>query len=188
MNKLIILAGFLLILTACSNQPASVKQYYRLADYHKVNRDIENNQHQSVTINRPKAFSILAGRPMVATKDDGALVQLSYHYWLESPTILIHEALKNWAGQHWQQVVTSAGYNDRHQRLDSQIMAFEKDGNQAKVSMNFKLSGPDGEILLDKTFTQNLSIQGETYSHFVKAINLAISNILDQLSESIDRL
>lgn len=188
MNKLIIIIGCLLFFSACSNQPATVKQYYRLTTDYDSSQAINNTSLPSVVISRPKAFSILAGRPMVATKQDGALVQLNYHYWLESPTILLHESLKTWATQHWQQIKTSAAFNDQHPRLDSQILAFEKNGNQAKVAINFNLSDPDGKTLLDKTLTQNLTIEGETYSHFVRTMNLAVSNILDDLSQSINQL
>ncbi len=125
---------------------------------------------------------------MVATKNDGALVQLNNHNWLDSPTILLHHSLKTWAEQHWKNIQTSAAFNARHQRLDSQILAFEKDGNQAKVSVHFLLSDVDGQTILDQTFEQNLTIEGEGYSQFVQTINRAVGRILNDLSQAIDSI
>ncbi|KAA3638540.1 MAG: hypothetical protein DWP95_12400, partial [Proteobacteria bacterium] len=189
MKTIIALTFILLTLTACGNQQASIKQYYRI----NADQDISlSTSHQSlrasVVISRPKALSILGGRPMVATKTDGALVQLNNHYWLESPTILLHDTLKNWAEHHWQHIQTSAAFNERHDRLDTQILAFEKDGKYAKVSLQFVLTDADGHILIDQTLTQNLTIQGDGYAHFVQSINLAVTHILSDLNQTLNSL
>lgn len=188
MNKLVILFASFLLFTACSNQPAAVKKYYRLTSLENSHRVINPEKRASVVITRPKAFSILAGRPMVATQNDGALVQLNYHLWLESPTLLLHQTLKNWAETHWQLAQTSAAFNEQHERLDSQILAFEKDGNRAKVSIHFVLTAVDGRVLLDQTLSQNLPVQGDGYAQFVQAINRALNQILTDLSAAISNL
>ncbi len=188
MNKLITLTMVLLFFTACSNQPAKVKQYYRLSADYDISQNTQKNKRQSVVISRPKAMGILGGRPMVATKKDGALVQLNNHYWLESPSILLHHSLTKWAEQHWQHIQTNAGFNEKHQRLDSEILAFEKDGNQVKVSLKFILNDVDGRLLFNQTYRQNLTIQGEGYAQFVQTVNLAVKRILDALSQTLDKL
>ena len=83
---------------------------------------------------------------------------------------------------------TNGALNAQHQRLQSQILAFEKDGKLAKVSINFRLMNSEGETLFEQTFTQNVSIQGETYSHFVKAMNKGVQSILNDFSESLSQL
>jgi ABC-type uncharacterized transport system auxiliary subunit len=188
MNKLMILIASLLLFSACSNQPAKVKKYYRLGNLESTQPTTSHSLRTSVIISRPKALSILAGRPMVATQADGALVQLNDHYWLESPTLLLQQHLKNWAQNHWQQVQTNAPFNERHERLDSQIMAFEKDGKLAKVSLHFELVSVDGTVLLDQTFSRSLSIHGEGYVQFVETINRALNLILTDLSVAITNL
>lgn len=186
MKALISTLFIVLMVSACSNKAPSIKQYYRLSPDYAI--ATPESKRSSVVIPRPKTLGILAGRPMVATKQDGALVQLNNHYWLESPTVLLHTTLKDWAQQHWQQIQISAAFDERHERLDSKILAFEKNGNQANVSLQFILRNANGELLFDKTFQQNQTIQGDGYAHFVTAINLAVSAILNKLSQELDNL
>ncbi|GAA4818048.1 hypothetical protein GCM10011365_12040 [Marinicella pacifica] len=188
MNKLIILATSLLLLSACSNQPAVVKKYYRLSSLDNSQLSLSPEKRPSVVITRPKGMSILAGRPMVATVEDGALVQLNHHYWLESPTLLVQQILSQWAEQHWQQIKTHVAFDKPIERLDSEILAFEKDGNQAKVSLHFILTAADGHIILDQTLSRQLTISGEGYAGFVHSINNAVNQILTDLSEAINNL
>jgi|SRR5690554_5873318 len=188
MKTLISILFILLILGGCSNKAPSIKQYYRLSPDYPGTIISTDNKRDSVVIARPRTFSILGGRPMVATKDDGALVQLNNHYWLESPTVLLHVILKDWAQQHWQHIHTSAAFDERHDRLESKILAFEKDGNQAKVTLQFILRNGDGRLLLDQTYQQSLTIQGDGYAHFVKTMNLAISHILEELNGALAQL
>ena len=178
-----------IVLSACSNRAANIKQYYRLNPDTTVTQTKTNpdDRREAVLISRPTTLGILGGRPMVATQSDGALVQLNNHYWLESPTVLLHRILIEWADNHWQQIKTQAAYNAAIDRLDTTLLAFEKDGQQAKVSLQFVLRNNDGDILLNKTWQQNQTIEGDNYAGFVAAINQAVGLILNKLNQTIDK-
>jgi len=179
-----------ILLSACSNQAPNIKQYYRLkADFESSEiNSTADDKRTTVLISRPKTLGILGGRPMVATKSDGALVQLNNHYWLESPTVLLHNNLVNWAENHWQNVTMNAAFDARLDRLDTTLLAFEKDGQQAKVSIQFVLHDSQGSELLNQTWQQNQTINGDSYAEFVSSINQAVSHILLELSRAIKQL
>jgi len=124
---------------------------------------------------------------MVATKSNGALVQLNNHYWLESPTVLLHNNLVHWAEKHWQNIKTNAAYDERLDRLDTTLLAFEKDGQQAKVKIQFILHNSNGDTLFKQTWQQSQVIKGDTYADFVASINLAVGQILNKLSQAIQQ-
>ena len=114
-----------LLLNACGNQKTTAKKYHRLqVDSHQTAPS--QLREDTLVIKRPKALSILGGRPMVATQEDGSLVQLSHHFWLDSPKILLQDILRSWATGHWQTVTYQVPSNQPHKVLDSRILAFEK--------------------------------------------------------------
>ncbi len=170
-------------LSACSNKQAKTKKYYRLSP----TTEFATTQLKPITlvIKRPKALSILGGRPMVATKEDGSLVQLSHNFWLESPKVLLQDKLKNWASAQWLNVSYQLPAGETHQILDTRILAFEKRQTNAVVSLEFTLYDHDDKLLYNKQFNAQESIKGEGFMAFTKALSTALSSILNQLAAEI---
>lgn len=186
MNKLsqtLLVLTALLILNACSNSKTQSKKYFRI----NSNQMAVTEQQKPLTlvVKRPTALSILGGRPMVATKEDDSLVQLSNHFWIESPKVLLQDILKSWAQGQWQQVSTQTPHQQPHQILNTRILAFEKNMTQAKVALEFNLYDEENHLLISEQFTQIETLDGDGYKAFARAIGKAIDAILNQFSDKL---
>lgn len=186
MNKLTricTLLAVLLTLNACSNNKTHTKKYFRINSQQMI--ESQAKKPMTLVVKRPTALSILGGRPMVATQEDQSLVQLSNHFWLESPKVLLQDILKRWALGHWQQVSTQTPHQQPHQILNTRILAFEKNMNQAKVVLEFNLYDEDNHLLISEQITQIEALEGDGYKAFAKAIGKAIDAILNQFSDKL---
>ena len=183
MIRTLLLFVALVVGTACSNQAAQTKQYHRLAV--TLPSADQPTQAGVLVVKRPEALSILGGRPMVATQDNGALIQLSHNFWLESPKILIHDVLMNWASSHWQSVSKQTPYGSPFQQLDTRILAFEKNGDQIHLTLAFKLTDEKQQTLLEKTIDHQASIQGPGHAAAAKAMGLAVAAALSELGAAL---
>ena len=173
-----------LLLNACGNQKTTAKKYHRL--HVDINPPAQAQlREDTLVIKRPKALSILGGRPMVATQEDGSLVQLSHHFWLDSPKILLQDTLKTWASSHWQTVSYQVPSNQPHKVLDSRILAFEKQQNQANVAIEFLLYNEEYQLVFNQTLSQSKTMDGEGYRAYVRASVAAVEAILTDLQEQL---
>ncbi|WP_395374343.1 ABC-type transport auxiliary lipoprotein family protein [Marinicella sp. W31] len=169
--------------TACASTSSPVRMHYRL----QPTEFSSTQQHSStVLIPEPKARGILGNRPMVATDANGALVQLDYNFWLESPRKLLHETITQWAEQRFKEVMPGRAYKKENLRLESEITAFEKKQNQAVVGIKFLLKDASGNTLLRKTYQHNQALSGEGYADFANGISEAIRLILSNLEQDIN--
>jgi ABC-type uncharacterized transport system auxiliary subunit len=173
----------LTVLTACGNQVAQSKKYFRINSSDPVM--LTERRPLTVVVKRPKALSILGGRPMVATREDDSLVQLSHHFWLESPKVLLQDVFKKWATGHWQAVSYQEPAETTYQVLESRILAFEKQQHMAVVRLEFLLYDQDRNLLLSQEFSSNKAIEGEGYRAFARAIGQAVDQVLTELSDEL---
>lgn len=184
-SKIFTVTLIMLAMAACSNKVAQSKKYFRIPV--PVSTTSEQTELKNITlvIKRPKALSILGGRPMVATQDDESLVQLSHHFWIESPKVMLQDILKNWAAKRWQSVSYQTPNSEPYQILDSRIISFEKRQGKAKIAIEFTLYNEDYQIIYDQQFEQTQVLEGDGYRAFSKAVGKAIATILDQLSQQL---
>lgn len=186
-NRILLLLLILtLLLGACSNKKATSKKYYRLNPV--TNTTVVASKDQTLVIKRPTALSILGGRPMVATQADGSLVQLSHHFWLESPKVLLQDWLLAWARPMWSQVSTQVPAGQNHQVLFTRILAFEKQQDQAKVKLEFSLYDQNNQLLFNQQLAHQETIQSDGYQGFVKAINQALNAVMTQLAAQLNHV
>ncbi len=176
---------FVLLCSACGIKKSQTRKHFRLT---ATAQTINHSELKpiSLVIKRPKALSILGGRPMVATQADGSLVQLSHNFWLESPKVLLQDRFKQWAENHWQSVSYQTPTEGNHQILDSRILAFEKNQLQAKVSIEFLLYDADHHLIFNQQFTATENMQGEGFRAFALAISQALDSILEQLHKQLN--
>ncbi len=181
--KSILLLILIINLYACSSKQAQTKKYFRI----ESNAIITSATTKPITlvVKRPTALSILGGRPMVATQDDQSLVQLSNHFWLESPKVLLHDIIKNWAKLQWQTVSVQTPYQTDHHILTTRILAFEKNQNLSNVALEFSLYDAENALLFNKSYSHSETIDGEGYKAFSKAISRSVDAILNQLSDEL---
>jgi len=121
----------------------------------------------------------------VATEANGALVQLDYNFWLESPRKLVHEKLTQWAEQRYTRAMPDKANQKPYLRLESEITAFEKRQNSAAVSIIFIVKNNQGQTLHRKTYEKNQPLDGEGYDAFARAVSTAIQNLLQNLEVDI---
>lgn len=179
MKKLSLIA-ISILLVACSQQSSKLKQYHRLESQYQA---AENHDKQAglLWIKKPAAYSILGGRPMVASLDDGSLVQASQNLWLETPKILLQAELYNWAKYNWQQSTTEKPAGNDYFTLKSQIVAFEKRQQTATISIEFTLLKPNREVLKRQTLSAEQNFNDNSFSSFAHAMGKALQEILQQL-------
>jgi ABC-type uncharacterized transport system auxiliary subunit len=177
--------SMVLIFSACSSKKAQTKKYFRLAAVEPTTLQTDNKRPLTLVVKRPKALSILGGRPIVATQADSSLVQLSHNFWLESPKVLLQDRIRQWAENHWQTVSYQTPSNQPHQILESRILAFEKNQDQATATMEFSLYDEDSQLLFSQQFNATENITEDNYRAFVKALSLAVENIFAQLSAQL---
>ncbi len=175
----------LLLISACSNKKAQSKKYFRMAPYTSTVVVAEPSP-LTLVVKRPKALSILGGRPIVATQADGSLVQLSHNFWLESPKVLLQDRIKYWATNQWQHVAYQVPNNDEHVILESRILAFEKNQDQAMAELEFKLYDANNRLLSNHRLSASKTITEEGYKAFTQAITAAVDDILHQLKLAMD--
>lgn len=180
---MLILMVSLLVLTGCSNQVAQSKKYFRIKTI-EFNEAAEK-RNLTLVVKRPKALSILGGRPMVATRDDDSLVQLSHHFWLESPKVLLQDIFNQWASGHWHKVSFQEPANEAYQVLESRILAFEKQQQSARLSIEFQLYDQDRLLLFSRQLSHNQVIDGEGYRAFARAIGQALEQVLKELAHEL---
>lgn len=173
----------LLIITlmqgACSQKAAQVKKYYRL--------DVaaESVNHSPVEgvlwVKRPEALGVLGNRPMVVTDPNGALQQLSFHHWIDSPKILLHHTLVSHAQQHWElaQGGKPAGFD--HTELVTQILSFEKNEGDAELTIKFTWYDAEGAQLKQQLLSSRQPITTDNYAGFADAMQGALADVLSQL-------
>ena len=186
MNRLSILLSLILamlLLSGCGNQVAQSKKYFRIKTADTTSLSAANPL--VLVVKRPKALSILGGRPMVATRDDDSLVQLSHHFWLESPKVLLQDIFKRWAAGHWQSVSYQEPADAEYQVLESRILAFEKQQQSALVHLEFQLYDQDRNLILNREISHSQVIEGEGYQAFARAIGRAIDAVLQDLSHEL---
>ena len=172
----------IVLLSACASSSSPVRMHYRLQP---MDFSAQQQFQSTLLVIEPKAQGILGNRPMVATDANGALVQLDYNFWLESPRKLLHEKITQWAEQHFSEVMPGKAYKRPSLRLASEIIAFEKKQSQAMVSIKFLLSDASGTTLLRKTYEHSETIIGEDYASFANGISKAIRQILTNLHQDI---
>lgn len=171
------------ILVNCSSTQNRARMHYRLGDI-----EWKSDAQQlggNVRIDQPKAMGILGNRPMVATNDQGALIQLDYNFWLDSPKKLIHKKLLEWAEKHYQSVIFDRTPHNNMTVIRTEILALEKRKDQAVLSLGFLINHEFKKFHFHKTYTHSITIEGNYYADFASAITQALVNILQELNKDI---
>jgi len=183
-KTLLLILTITLYLGACSSQKNQTKKYFRLTESPSTVHP--NLKPITLVVKRPQALSILGNRPIVATQNDGSLIQLSRNFWLESPKILLQDRIKQWAEKHWQTVNVQKPLGTTHQILETRILAFEKKQNQALATLEFFLYDANNQLLFNQKFSITENITEDNYQSFAKAMSIAIESILEQLNHKLN--
>ncbi len=159
-----------LLITSCSS--GSKKQFQKL--YYRFPEPQALHLTIPLTIKKPTALGIFANRPLVAVDSTGALKQMNYSFWLESPKVLLNNYLHTLFNT--EQTTSEQSYT-----LLTHILRFEKQQDLAVVAINFKLISPVGKVNFDKTYEQQLQANDKSVSQFVKNIGLLLQQTTTDL-------
>ena len=183
-KTLIFILSIALLFSACSNKKSQSRKYFRLAAAAPITAKTAVKPI-TLVVKRPRALSILGGRPIVATQADNSLVQLSHNFWLESPKVLLQDRIKQWAEHHWQTVSYQTPSDTAHQILETRILAFEKNQNQAVADIEFLFYDEDNRLIYNQQIHATEELAEDNYKAFVKAMSLAIESIFNQMSDQL---
>ena len=187
-KTLLLVCIFAFLFNACSSNKAQTKKYYRLTvPITSATVDHTKLKPLTLVVKRPTALSILGNRPIVATKEDQSLIQLSQNFWLESPKVLLQDRIKQWAQHHWQAVSYQTPSTTTHQTLETRILAFEKNQNQAIAALEFFLYDNNKQLIFNQRFNAIENITEDNYPAFVNAISLAIESIFTQFNHQLNQ-
>jgi ABC-type uncharacterized transport system auxiliary subunit len=172
--RILILLLTSLVLFSCSSggKKQFQKLYYRFPEPQSIETPLP------LTIKKPTALGIFANRPLVAVDSSGALKQMNYSFWLESPKVLF----KNYLNSLFKQ---NESINEESYTLITHILKFEKQQDLAKVKINFKLISPEGTVTLDKIYEEQLQANDKSVGQFVKNIGKLLEKISQELAKDI---
>jgi len=162
----------IITLTSCSlgSKKIADKLYYRFSEPLMI------MANSDFSVQRPTAMGILANRPMVAQKSDGALLQLNHSFWIDSPKLL----LQNYLIKSFN---VSPEHHDR--TLKTNILKFEKKGQNSLVSIAFTLVDSENNTLFQKTYSQQQELSENTMSAFVDSVSKSLAIIIKALAEDL---
>jgi uncharacterized lipoprotein YmbA len=172
--RVLIIVLLSLIASSCSS--GSKKQFQKL--YFRFPEPLALNLVKPVIIKKPSALGIFANRPLVAVDSTGALKQMNYSFWLESPKVLLQNYLTLLFGDE----ITS---DEPSYQLLTNILKIEKHQDIAILAINFKLLSPTGQIEFDKTFEKQLKASDLSVGLFVKNIGILLEQISAELYEEL---
>ncbi len=168
------LVSLLLIfaLSSCSSGSKKIadKLYYRFGEAHMVMTKSDFN------VPRPTAMGILGNRPMVAQKEDGALLQLNHNFWIDSPKIL----LQNYLIKSF-----NVSPEPHDKALKATILKLEKKGQTSQVSIAFTLVDSDNNTLFEKTYSRQQELPENTMSAFVASVSQSLELITQALAKEL---
>ncbi len=169
----ILLSLFLIsTLTSCSlgSKKIADKLYYRFNEPQVI------MANPDFSVQRPTAMGILGNRPMVAQKADGALLQLSHNFWIDSPKILLQNYLVK---------TFNVSPEQQDKTLKATILKLEKKGQTSQVSISFTLIDGDNNTLFQKTYSQQQELSENSMSAFVASVSKSLAEITQALAQEL---
>lgn len=170
--KTLSLIALIFLLSGCvsSGKKPADKLYYRFPEATIV------TTNKKIKIKRPAALGILGNRPMVVQNNDGALLQMQHHFWLDSPKVLLQNYLEDSFGK----------FNNPEFILYSTFLKFEKNQNGAVVSIRFELKDTNNKLVFNKTYDFTEAYDGNDISGFATSARHLVVRIVNQLIKDIE--
>ncbi len=161
----------ILLISACSSsgKKATEKLYYRFPEASNV---VDKN----IVAKRPTAMGIIGNRPMVVQDSEGALKQMHYNFWLDSPKVLLHNYLLKIFPSSSQEVELI---------LNSQILKLEKKQSLAILEIKFIATNLQGIPVLNKTYILESSLESNSIPNFAKSIGKMLEQMVAQLAQDL---
>jgi len=182
----LVLTALLLMLAGCGGTPRK-DTFYRLPD---SGAGAPTSAASGAVIYVPPftADGLHGERALIYAHDDGtALEQYTYHYWVDSPRLLLQQALTERlraGGAH--RVVTSPSPESRY-TVRGRIRKLERRGASAEVALEFELLSAATEVPeFVRVYTRSMPLGDDTMSTCAKALGEAAQDVLASLVTDLE--
>ena len=187
-RALALLMAGMLALTGCGGTPKK-DTFYRLPEV-AGSGTIKVDDGPLLYIPPLEADGLHGERALVYAHDDGTtLEQYTYHYWVDSPRVLLQQAL---AGKlrETHRVVTSASADARY-ILRGRILRFERQGNDtrasADVALEFELVAADSDsVEFARAYTRSVALTDDAMGTSAGALGEAAQDVLANLVSDLE--
>ncbi len=184
----VVLLSALVLISGCGKrQSLTDKHYYRWQPDLSWVKPMPEMQQEPLYIPRAQALGVVGSRPILARADDGSLVQMHHHFWLDSPRVMWQNTLLEWASrkQGWAEVRAIKPIHPNHFTLLSTLLALEKDGNTAHLALRIELLDASKQLRYQATFKRQAQLSENSIGAFVAAINGLSAAILQEMDTGI---
>lgn len=181
------LAMVLVGLGGCSQPPVPPDTFYRL----EVPPPVPGQARIAGTlaVERFSTDALLAGRPIVhrAAEPPHELVEYHYHFWTQSPTLMLRDALVDYlrAAGAAPMVITPEHRVDADYQLTGTIKRLEKiDGRPPKVVLELELALRERtgtRLVLLKTYRVDVPAADDTVAAAVLALDTALGRMFGEV-------
>lgn len=184
--------GAVLFLGACSQPPVPKDSFYRLEADLPQRQFAEPPLPGVVEISRFSADGVINERALAYTDPDGKLQQYSYHYWVESPTQLVQDALVRAFRESGAAVraVTPAMRLRPHYLMQGKLHRFEQvmQGESARAVVELEVSltqARDGALILLETYRVERPARDDSVRAAVNALRAAVADLTARLLDDL---
>jgi ABC-type uncharacterized transport system auxiliary subunit len=186
--------GLLVLAAGCLGGPGPADHFYRLAASAPAHPLAAPRLEGTVEVERFLADGVIAERPLLFARRDAPneVVQQRYHYWTESPTSLLQEALvgflrqANLAGT----VVTPQLGVQPDWVVRGRIVRFERltggGAPVAIVALELSLTRAGGKLVHVDTYRAERPVAGEGEQAVVDALAGGVAEIYGRFVADID--
>jgi ABC-type uncharacterized transport system auxiliary subunit len=182
-------AALLVSLTACGGTPHK-DTFYRLPDLSSGDTAVDVSSGAIVYLPPFEADGLHGERALVYAHDDGtALEQYTYHYWVDSPRVLLQQALaERLRGAH--RVVTTPSAEATY-TLRGRIRKFERHagarGATAEVSLEFELLSADTELAeFVRAYQRSVPLADDGVNTCASALGQAAQDVLANFATDLE--
>ncbi len=183
------LAVFLTVVVAGCHKRTLVadKQYYPLnPDLGWVSPALKARP-VPLYVPRAQALGVVGSRPILARADDGSLVQMRHHFWLDSPRVMWQNVALDWATrtQLWPETRSIKPLDPHHDTLWLTLLALHKDKNTAVIRLRVEWLDENRTQRYQATFTRQQKLPDGSIGAFVAAINHMSEAIVREMDADI---
>lgn len=136
---------------------------------------------------RAEALGVVGSRPILARANDGSLVQMRHHFWLDSPRVMWQNVALDWATRTglWPETRSIKPLNPHHDTLWLTLLALHKDKNTAVIRLRAEWLDENRKQRYQATFTRQQKLPDNSVGAFVAAINRMSEAIVREMDADI---
>ena len=184
-----------LLLGACSQPPVPKDSFYRLQTGAPQRQFAEPALPGVVEVSRFTADGVINERALAYMESGGKLQQYSYHYWAESPTQLVQDALVQALRESGaaMRAVTPAMRLRPHYLMQGKLHRFEQviEGDSARVVAALEVSltqARDGNLILLETYRVERPARDDSVGAAIDARRDAVGDLAARLLDDLAAL